>query len=103
MSTLKTAASTVDSFRNLHDRSVIVPRKIKTALEAMLKEHRESWKYEGDFIKFASISATEWPQYREKFKAHVIETPPANGKGVRNVVFADAKVAASVRKSIAKE
>lgn len=90
-------SKTVNDFKNAHDRSVIVPRKIKDALAKMREDGRENWEYEGDFIKLADLSGKEIPDYREMFKGHIVVTPAANGKSPRNVWFADVKVAAQVR------
>ena len=96
----KPKAKTVDDFRGAHDRTVIVPRKIRAALATMLAQGRETWEYEGDVIKLAGIASGEVTAYREQFRAHIVVTPPANGKSARNVWFADVKVAAKVRKTL---
>lgn len=94
---VKAKAKTISDFKNLHDRSVIVPRKIKDALAKMFADGRENWEYEGDFIKLAGIAGKEITDYREQFKAHIVETPAANGREPRNVWFADVKAAKKIR------
>lgn len=93
----KTVARTVSDFRNAHDRDVIVPRKIKAALEELAKIGPEHYEYEIDFMKLASISAGEVTKYRDQFAAHIVETPAAHGKSVKRVYFGNAKTAAKLR------
>lgn len=88
-----TAKSLAD-FRAAHDKNVIVPSKIKKALEAMEKDGPENWAYEADFIKAAGISQTDVSMFREQFAAHVVET---GGKSPKKVWFASAKIAAKAR------
>lgn len=84
----------LSAFRAAHDKNVIVPAKIKGALEEMLKEHPENWTYESDFIKRAQISQTDIGMFREQFTDHIVET---SGKVSKRVWFASAKVAAKAR------
>jgi hypothetical protein len=92
-----TKAKNVSDWKNLHDTSVIVPRKLRAALDAMKKEGRENWEYEGDLVKRAGVAQNQIPAFRELFKDHIVVTPSTSGKSPRNVWFADAKVAASIR------
>jgi hypothetical protein len=55
-------------FRAAHDKSFIVPTKIKTALETI----GEGWAYEGEFVKLAGISATELGVYRGQFEEFIV-------------------------------
>lgn len=90
-------AKTVDDFKNLHDTSVIIPRKIKTALDKMRAEGRENWEYEGDFVRIVGVAASQLPAYRDQFQAHIVIAPSVSGKAARICWFADVKVAAQVR------
>lgn len=90
----KSTVKTLDDFRAAHDKNVIVPTKIKAALEAMLKEGPENWHYEADFIRLAQISQTDMGMFRDHFSEHVVET---SGKSAKRVWFADPKVAQRVR------
>jgi hypothetical protein len=90
-------AKTIADFRTLHDMNVIVPNKIRAALESMLKEGPEQWDYEGDFIKRAGISTTQVNQFRDQFTPHVIEAGRTNGRSGRRVWVADAKIAKKLR------
>lgn len=101
MTTLKKAkakkAKTVADFRAAHDPSVIVPNKIRKALDAIAAEGPENWEYEGDLVKRAGISQTQISMFRELFAAHIVETPRARNAAPRRVWFGSAKVAAKVR------
>lgn len=91
------APRTVSDFRAAHDPNVIIPNKIRTTLDAMLKEGKEHWEYESDFIKRAGLSQTHLSQFREQFADHVVETPHTNGRGPRRVWFASKAVAKAMR------
>lgn len=93
----KPIARTVADFRAAHDPNVIVPAKIRNAVEAMLKEGKEHWEYESDFVKRANISQTQLSQFRDQFSDHIVETPHTNGRGPRRVWFADKRIAKSMR------
>lgn len=97
MAAARKRAKTVADFRAAHDPSVIVPNKIRKALEAMAREGKENWEYELDFIKRAGISQAQCSQYREQFQDHVVETAVQHGRSSRRVWFASTKVAASIR------
>lgn len=90
----KQVGRTLADFRAAHDKNVIVPAKIRKALEEMEKEHPENWAYETDFIKRAGISQTDVSTFRDQFADHVIQT---SGRTPKKVWFASAKVAAKVR------
>lgn len=93
----KTTPRTLADFRDAHDRDVIVPKKMRAALETIAKVGPEHFEYEQDFIKLASISQGEITKYRGQFEAHIVETPAAHGKTVKRVYFGNPKVAAKLR------
>jgi hypothetical protein len=95
--TTKKAAKSLADYRNLYDANVIVPAKIRKALDSMLAAGKESWEYEGDFIQLAGISTTQLGQFRDAFSAHVVETPAQSKRASRRVWFADPKVAKVAR------
>lgn len=88
----------LDAFRAAHDRSVIVPAKIRAALADLEKtEGAEGWEYEQEFMRRAKISSTDIGQYRDDFAGHVVQTPGNNGK---RVWFALEKAAIAARKAL---
>jgi len=92
-------ARTIADFRSVHDKNVIIPNKIRAALEAMRKIGPEHYEYEADFIKLAGISNTDMGSFRDQFLAHIVETPNVRGNASRRVWFADAKVAKKLREA----
>lgn len=93
-------ARTVEDFRNSHDKSVVIPNKIRAALAEMAKIGPQHHEYEVDFLKLAGLSTTDLGKYRDQFKDHIVVVNHANGKALpnaKNVWFADKKVAAKVR------
>lgn len=93
----KSPARDIASFRDMHDSRLIAINKIKAAFVGMLKEGRENWEYESEFVRRSGISQTQLGQLRETFSAHIVETPHMHGKLPKRVWFADFKVAKQVR------
>jgi hypothetical protein len=59
----------LSKFRELHDRTFIVPRRIKEAL----KRIGNGWEYEREFCSVAGVSTNDIAAYREQFKDHVVQ------------------------------
>jgi hypothetical protein len=100
MTAKKSKAKTLADFRETHDPNVIVPTKIRKALEQMAAEGPENWEYEADFVRRASVSQTQMGQFRDQFAAHVVETPHVQGRQPRKVWFASVKIAAKMREEL---
>lgn len=90
----KPVGKSLADFRAAHDKNVIVPARIKKALEEMASESSENWCYENDLIKRAGISQTDMGLFREQFAEHIVETGGHNSK---RVWFALVKVAEKAR------
>lgn len=101
MPTPKKKAKTLADFAAAHDAKTIIRNKAGAALAAMRKEGRENWEYEGDFVRRAGLAGRNGPAAREMFAAHVVEAPGTHGRDRRVVWFADAAVAAKLRKELA--
>jgi ribulose bisphosphate carboxylase small subunit len=88
----------VADFRASHDRDVIVPTKIRAALEAIQKIGPEHYEYEGDFIKLAGISQVDIGKYREQFQDFIVDAPTGHGKSqTKRAYFGSTKVAKKLR------
>lgn len=94
---MATKSKTLADFRAAHDPNVIVPNKIRAALEGLMRIGPEHWEYEGDFLKLAGLSTTQLSAYREQFTAHIVETPHTNNRAPRRVWFASPKAAKLAR------
>jgi hypothetical protein len=68
----------LEEFRAAHDKSFIVPGKIRDGLAAL----GESWEYESEFMKRCTLSNTDIAAYREQFADFYVETPGRNPKRV---------------------
>lgn len=89
---------TLAEFRATHDRSVVVPNKIRNALAELIKIGPEHFEYESEFIKRAGLSQADIGAYREQFSDHIIEAKvPGKGSNARRAWFGDKKVAAKLR------
>jgi len=60
---------TLTSFRELYDRSFIVPKRIKAALKML----GNGWEYEVDFAKLAGVSLSELSTHRDDFPDNVVQ------------------------------
>ena len=65
----KTIGRSLDEFKATHDRSFIVPRKIKEALQAL---GHGGWEYESNFVKLCGISLADLSNFRDAFSAHIV-------------------------------
>lgn len=62
-------AKTLADFRAIHDKSFVVPQKIKAGLEALGKE---GWEYEMDFMRLCGVSSTDFAAFREDFVEYYV-------------------------------
>jgi len=93
----KVVGSGLQAFKATHDPKVVIPGKIRKALETMAKANVESWLAEEDFIKQAGVSKEEIRTNREAFDEHIVEVK-RKGRGTpARFWFADAKVATKAR------
>lgn len=86
----KPKGKTIADLQALHDRSVIVPNRIKAAI-ATLAASDDCWAYEQDFLGLSKppIGSQDISKYREQFAEYWAEMPSVNGKGtIRRVWFA---------------
>lgn len=74
----------LDEFCRAHDRTFIVPTKIKAGLGQL----GDSWEYEGDFIRRCGIASHELTKFREQFKDHIVEVARTSSNGHSRRVWA---------------
>jgi hypothetical protein len=99
-----TKARTAADFKALHDRSVIVPNKIRETLAALVKVGPEHFEYDEAFRGMCGLQAAELAEYRDQFKKHWFITPGrSSNKGGKRVWFGNAAVAARLRPQSAIE
>ena len=60
----KTKGRSIQDFRENHDKSYMVPKRIRDAIEKL----EDSWLYEMEFMKLAGISSTDIGTYRDEFE-----------------------------------
>ena len=92
-STAKQAGRGLTDFRAAHDKSFIVPAKIRAGLEAL----GESWEYEAEFLRRCGLSTTDFSIYRDQFVEFWIQT---GGKSPRRVWAGTVKFAETLREMI---
>lgn len=66
------AASTrksLEDFKRAHDKSFIVPSKIRAALKGL---GPRGWAYEVEFIRLCGLSTTDLAAYRDQFEEHLV-------------------------------
>lgn len=96
----KKSGKTLDDLRAIHDRTIVVPNRIKAAIAKLAEEGPENWCYECDFIKLLTpnIASKDISDYREQFADFWALMPPTNGvRDAKKVWFATKKAADSWR------
>lgn len=86
---------TIADLRAMHDKNVVVPNRIKQALEALAKSG-DAWAYEADFLNLAKprLGTIDLAKYRDQFTDFWAEMPKSNTRGhVFRVWFATKKAA----------
>lgn len=101
------AKRSLSTFAAAHNPAIIIPNKIRAALEKMRKDDGdESYAYEFSdstggtpFAKLAGVSIVHLNAYREQFEEHLVEAKQDTGsrRGPRWVWFATAKAAKAAR------
>jgi len=66
------------AFRSAHDKSFIVPERIKKGLADL----GDSWEYEQEFVKRCNLSLADFSRYRDQFADFFVEI---GGKSIRRV------------------
>jgi hypothetical protein len=92
--TVKVAGKTLADFRAAHDKGVIIPARLKKALEKMAAVSWDAWDYEQDYLRAANVAPQDCTPFREQFIEHIVET---GGKNPKRVWFATAKAAKAAR------
>jgi hypothetical protein len=88
--TVKAKGKDLEAFRMAHDKSYLIPRKIKAALEQL----GDSWEYEAEFIRRAGVCQTDFAAYRDEFMEFCV---PVGGKNAKRVWAGTKKFAAQLR------
>lgn len=89
----KPMGRSLEEFRANHDKSFIVPAKIKAALEKL----GNGWQSELEFAKLAGLSMTDLGAYRAQFDAFVV---PISRDGSRRVWAGTKAFASRMREMI---
>lgn len=97
MAAKKFSPKTVADFRSLYDPSVVVPSRIKSALDQLAQEGPEQWEYEADFLKRANVTPVQLNSYRDQFAAHYVEAPAQGRRTGIRVWFGTVKAAKAAR------
>lgn len=90
---VRVAGKSLADFRAAHDKSFIVPKKIKEALEHLA----DGWEYEAQFIKLAGISQADCSVYREQFADFLVVV---GGKTQKRVWCGTKKLATQLREMV---
>lgn len=88
-------AKSLKDFQAQFDPAIVIPNKIRAALDGLRKEGPEAWDYEKDFLPRARLNASQVQGYREQFADHIVLVRQ-NGVEKR-IWFADPKVAKKAR------
>lgn len=78
----KKNGKTLDDLRAIHDRSVVVPNRIRAAIAKLAEEGWENWAYDSDFVKLLTpgIAPKDLSDYRDQFADFWAVMPATNGQ-----------------------
>lgn len=76
----KKGADRLLAFRQVYDKSLIIPAKIEAALAAL----GDDWELEGAFVKRVGVATSEFGKYRDQFADYFLEVRQM-GKGPSRV------------------
>lgn len=93
VSTPRPSGKSLEAFRSAHDKSYIVPNKIRAALSKLA----ESWEYEVDFAKAAGVAITDLALFRDQFEEYVVAMKVTGGSHKKNVWAGTPAFAAKLR------
>lgn len=65
----KKAGKDLAAFRANHDKSFIVPNRIKEGLEQL---GNDGWEYEIDFIKLCGLNINDFGRFRDQFSDNIV-------------------------------
>lgn len=60
---------TLQDFRAVHDKSFVIPNKIR---EGLAKLGNDGWEYETDFVKLCGVSVLDFASFREQFADYYV-------------------------------
>ncbi len=86
----------LESFRAAHDKSYIVPKRIKDGLASL----GDSWEYEAEFIKRCALSQVDFAMYRDQFSDFYVETGGSTSSRNKRVWSGTKAFATKLRDSI---
>ena len=86
----------LQAFRASHDKSFIIPARIKAALEQL----GDSWEYEAEFIRRCQLSTGDFARYRDSFLDFSVETGSLNGNRGKRVWAGSKAFAAKLREQM---
>lgn len=102
----KAPTRTLASFKAAHDPAVIIPAKIKAALERMKSEGPETFAYETQdqdgmptMVERTTVGGAILAKHRKAFAPHIVLAPRSHGskRSPKFVWFGDPKVATEAR------
>ena len=89
----KKAVKGLADFRNRHDKSVIIPAKIKAGLESLTPD---GWEYESEFWRQITVSTTDGAKYRDGFADFIVTV----NAGKKRIYCGSKKLATKMREAV---
>lgn len=65
----KTIGKSIQEFRDKHDRSVIIPGRLKAGLAKLADDH---WEYETEFFRLCELQPQAVAPFREQFAEYIV-------------------------------
>lgn len=93
----KKRGRSLDDFRAAHDKSYIIPTRIRDAL----KQLGDSWEYEVDFLRRCALSTTDLATYRDEFEAdHIVIVAGSTRSSPKRVWAGTKELATKLREMV---
>ena len=89
----KQSGRSLTDFRAAHDKSFIVPAKIRAGLESL----GDAWEYEQELLRRCGLSTTDFSIYRDEFAEHWIQV---GGKSPKRIWAGTKKFAETLREMV---
>lgn len=83
---VKRVGRTLADFEQLHDKTVIIPRKIMAAITLL---GSDGWEYDGPFTKLAGVSQGDMADYRDQFAQYqsIAKPTKASNSAVPKIIW----------------
>ena len=92
----KKRGRSLDEFRAAHDKSFIVPKRIRDALNQL----GDSWEYEIEFLRRCNLGTNELAEYRDQFEADHVVLVSSRSHSTKRIWVGSKELAETLRQMV---